>query len=73
MLDYHESWLISQCEKNIDNHFDLTLIASLRARELEHGAIPLVDKTAKKKPTIIALEEVAEGHIGKEMLTKKLK
>ncbi|WP_037585929.1 DNA-directed RNA polymerase subunit omega [Stenoxybacter acetivorans] len=51
----------------IPNHFDLTLAAALRARQIANGATPLVDDT-RNKPTVVALREIAAGQIGEEIL-----
>ena len=34
---------VEDCITKIPNHFDLTLIAARRARQLENGTDPLVD------------------------------
>ncbi len=59
---------IEDCIKEIPNRFQLTLCATYRARQLLQGHTPKVD--AKDKPTVIALREIAAGHIGIEMLKK---
>jgi DNA-directed RNA polymerase subunit omega len=59
---------IEDCIKHIPNRFQLTLCATYRARQLLQGHTPKVD--AKDKPTVIALREIAAGHIGIEMLKK---
>lgn len=60
---------IGDCLKRIPNRFDLTLAATYRARQLASGATPLVE-AGKDKPTVLALREVANGHIGREMLDR---
>ncbi len=55
--------------EKIPNRFDLTLIATYRARELAQGHQPRVDED-NDKPTVIALREIAEGKTGVEMLRK---
>ncbi len=55
--------------EKIPNRFDLTLIATYRARELAQGHQPRVEKD-NDKPTVIALREIAEGKTGAEMLRK---
>lgn len=59
---------IEDCIKEIPNRFQLTLCATYRARQLLQGHTPKVD--AKDKPTVLALREIAEGHVGIEMLKK---
>ena len=45
------------CTGKIPNHFDLTLVAARRARQLENGNTPLVDDIRNNKPTVTALRE----------------
>ncbi len=53
---------VEDCLKNVDNRFDLVLLASRRARQILNGADPLVPED-NDKPTVIALREIAEGLI----------
>ena len=53
---------IEDCLANVDNRFELVLIATKRARQIAHGAEPMVDEE-NDKPTVIALREISEGHI----------
>jgi len=53
----------------IPNHFDLTLVAANRAREISAGSQPLLDAD-RDKPTVISLREIAAGKVGIEMLVK---
>ncbi|MDO5058508.1 MAG: DNA-directed RNA polymerase subunit omega [Neisseria sp.] len=62
---------VEDCIDKIGNHFDLTLAAARRARQLENGTQPLVDDIRNDKPTVTALREIAAGHIGSEMLNRK--
>ncbi len=59
---------VEDCLKRIPNRFQLTLAATYRARQLLQGHAPKVD--ADDKATVIALREIAAGHIGIEMLKK---
>ena len=58
---------VEDCLPNVDNRFDLVLVASRRARQLALGALPLVD-AENVKPTVIALREIAEGLMNQEIL-----
>ncbi len=60
---------VDDCMKRIPNRFQMTLVATYRARQLANGATPLVD-AEKDKPTVIALREVALGKIGLEVLKR---
>jgi DNA-directed RNA polymerase subunit omega len=53
---------VEDCLDNIENIFEMVLVAAKRARRVAHGAEPLVE-LENDKPTVIALREIAEGHI----------
>lgn len=53
---------VEDCLENIDNIFEMVLVAAKRARRVAHGADPLVD-LENDKPTVVALREIAAGHI----------
>jgi DNA-directed RNA polymerase subunit omega len=53
---------VEDCLDNIDNIFEMVLVAAKRARRVAHGADPLVEPE-NDKCTVIALREIAEGHI----------
>jgi len=52
---------------NIPNLFQLVLVAAKRARKLANGAEATVE-WENDKPTVVALREIAAGHIGPEIL-----
>ena len=58
---------VEDCLDNISNIFEMVLVASKRARRIAHGADPLVE-LENDKPTVIALREIAEGHITPSIL-----
>ncbi|MGB5705343.1 MAG: DNA-directed RNA polymerase subunit omega [Arenicellales bacterium] len=58
---------VTDCLENVDNRFQLVLVATKRARQLILGAEPHVPPE-NDKPTVIALREIAEGFIGPEIL-----
>lgn len=58
---------VEDCLENIDNIFEMVMVASKRARRIAHGAEPLVE-LENDKPTVIALREIAEGHITPSIL-----
>ncbi|HWM29658.1 MAG TPA: DNA-directed RNA polymerase subunit omega [Woeseiaceae bacterium] len=58
---------VEDCLDNVDNIFEMVLVASKRARRLAHGADALVDPE-NDKPTVIALREIAAGHITPSIL-----
>ncbi|MBK6957832.1 MAG: DNA-directed RNA polymerase subunit omega [Nitrosomonas sp.] len=61
---------VDDCIKQIPNRFDMTLVATVRARQLAIGSAPMVDP-ARDKPTVIALRELAQGKIGLDILNPK--
>ncbi len=58
---------VDDCLKKIPNRFQLTLVATYRARQITMGSTPMVEGD-KDKPTVIALRELAAGKIGLELL-----
>ncbi|WP_066566558.1 DNA-directed RNA polymerase subunit omega [Snodgrassella sp. CFCC 13594] len=61
---------VEDCIGRIPNHFDLTMTAALRSRQLANGATPLVEED-HDKPTVVALREIAAGQIGVELLNQQ--
>ena len=61
---------VEDCITKIPNHFDLTLTAARRARQLENGNLPLVVDIRNNKPTVTALREIAAGEVGVELLKR---
>ncbi|MEX2523670.1 MAG: DNA-directed RNA polymerase subunit omega [Gammaproteobacteria bacterium] len=60
---------VEDCLENVDNRYDLVLLASKRARQIARGADPLVEEEADK-PTVIALREISEGLVTAENIDK---
>jgi DNA-directed RNA polymerase subunit omega len=60
--------ITEDCLKDVDNRFQLVLVAAKRARDLTRGATPLVQRPVTEKSTVTALREVAAGKISKEYL-----
>ena len=58
---------VEDCLQNVDNIFQLVLLASQRARRLANGAESTVP-WENDKPTVVALREIAAGNITPEML-----
>ena len=52
---------VEDCLENIENIFEMVLVASKRARRIAHGSDVMVD-IENDKPTVIALREIAQGH-----------
>lgn len=60
---------IDDCLKHIPNRFDMTLAATVRARQITLGATPMLEPN-RDKATVIALREMAAGKYGIEILAK---
>ncbi len=56
---------VEDCLQVVPNRFDLVLTATKRARQIAHGADPMVEES-NDKPTVVALREVAAGKIDQE-------
>ena len=56
---------VEDCLNRIDNRFEMVLTATKRARQIAHGADPLVEEQ-NDKPTVIALREIADGLVDPE-------
>ena len=62
---------IEDCLENVDNRFDLVMLATKRARQLANGREPLVP-WEDDKPTVVALREIAAGLIDHAYVDKSL-
>ena len=61
---------VEDCLDKVDNLFELVLVASKRARRIANGAEPMVE-WENDKPTVVALREVADGLVGREILDEQ--
>ncbi len=61
---------IEDCLKNVDNRFELILVASKRARQLAKGIVEPTVEAENDKPTVLALREIAEGNINADILNQ---
>ena len=60
---------VEDCLENVDNRFELVMVSSKRARQLAvEGKEPKVP-WENDKPTVVALREIAGGHIDASILT----
>jgi len=58
---------VEDCLTNLDNRFQLVLVATRRARQLANGKDAMLP-WENDKPTVVALREIAEGLVGREIL-----
>ncbi|MCK5923578.1 MAG: DNA-directed RNA polymerase subunit omega, partial [Methylococcales bacterium] len=61
---------VEDCLENVENRFQLVLVAAKRTRQLVFGADPLVPED-RDKPTVIALREIAEGLVTPDILEEE--
>lgn len=62
---------VEDCLANVDNRFQLVLVATRRARQISLGSEPFVEEQ-NDKPTVLALREIAEGHVTRDILKEKV-
>ena len=58
---------VEDCLEQVDNRFDLVLIASKRARQLMTGAEQAFVEIDNDKPTVVALREIAECYVDEKI------
>ena len=62
---------VEDCLDNVDNRFELVMVSSKRARQIQaEGKDPLVEAD-NDKPTVIALREIADGLVDADILIEK--
>lgn len=61
---------VEDCLDNVDNRFELVLLATKRARQLANGQDALVD-WENDKPTVVALREIADGLVTSQTLAQQ--
>ena len=59
---------VEDCLEQIDNRFDIVMIASRRARQLQTGGKDPQVPAHNDKPTVLALREIAAGLVGYSIL-----
>lgn len=61
---------VEDCLDNVDNRFQLVLVATRRARQLINGAHAHVPQE-NDKPTVLALREIAAGFVTNAILVEE--
>ena len=54
---------VEDCIEKTEGVFSLIKLASQRARRIANGAETLLEDEENDKPTVLALREIAEGHL----------
>lgn len=62
---------VDDCLHALPNRFELTLVATQRARQLANGADTQL-QPGRDKVTVLALREIAAGLVGRELLNRNL-
>ena len=62
---------VEDCLDKLDNRFDLVLVAAKRARQLATGGKEPGLPWEGDKPTVMALREIADGQVTRDILTAK--
>lgn len=63
---------VEDCLQNVDNRFELVLVATRRARQLAYGREATLE-WENDKPTVLALREIAAGNITNAILNEEAK
>ncbi len=59
---------VEDCLKNVNNRFELVMIASKRARQIATGGKEPLVREDSDKPTVLALREIEENLINADIL-----
>jgi DNA-directed RNA polymerase subunit omega len=61
---------VEDCLENVENRFELVMVAAKRARELALTGVEPFVEWENDKPTVVALREVAAGFVSADILDK---
>ncbi len=59
---------VEDCLDNVENRFELVMLATKRARQLATGGKDPLVPEENDKPTVLALREIAEGLVSRESI-----
>ncbi|AQZ94185.1 DNA-directed RNA polymerase subunit omega [Halopseudomonas phragmitis] len=62
---------VEDCLENVDNRFELVMLATKRARQIATGGKDPKVAWENDKPTVVALREIAEGLVSNEILAEE--
>jgi len=62
---------VEDCLDKVDNRFQLVMISSKRARQIQTGGKDPLVPIDNDKPTVLALREIAEGLVDASILTAR--
>ncbi|MFC2973220.1 DNA-directed RNA polymerase subunit omega [Azotobacter bryophylli] len=61
---------VEDCLENVDNRFELVMLASKRARQLATGGKEPKVAWENDKPTVVALREIADGLVDANVIAQ---
>ncbi len=61
---------VEDCLDHVENRFQLVLVAAKRTRQINAGSDPHVPRE-NDKSTVLALREIAEGHVTSAILDEE--
>ena len=62
---------VEDCLENVDNRFELVMVATKRARQIATGGKDPLVAEESDKPTVIALRESADGLVSAATLSQE--
>lgn len=62
---------VEDCLENVDNRFELVMLATKRSRQIATGGKEPKVAWENDKPTVVALREIAEGLISYEIMAEE--
>ena len=62
---------VEDCLENVDNRFELIMVSAKRARQIATGGKEPMVEQENDKPTVVALREIAEGHVNASILDEQ--
>ena len=61
---------VEDCTDNVDNRFELVMLATKRARQLATGGKEPKVARENDKPTVVALREIASGTVDYDVIAQ---
>ncbi|MCK9505881.1 MAG: DNA-directed RNA polymerase subunit omega [Porticoccaceae bacterium] len=62
---------VEDCLEHVENRFELVMVSSKRARQLNTGGKEPMVPWENDKPTVVALREIEEGFVDASILSEK--
>lgn len=62
---------VEDCLEHVANRFELVMVAAKRARQMATGGRDAMVHEESDKPTVVALREIAEGLVSRDILNRE--